>query len=145
MKLHDLAPAPGARKPELRKGRGIGSGLGKTAGKGHKGQKARSGGHVRPGFEGGQMPLYRRIPKRGFNNIFAEEVAIINLRDLSRFEAGTVVTPELLVEKGLVKKGVTIKLLGKGELDRPLTIRVNRVSKGAADKVAAAGGKVEVI
>jgi large subunit ribosomal protein L15 len=127
-------------------GRGIGSGLGKTAGRGTKGQKARSGGGVRPGFEGGQMPLYRRIPKRGFTNIFKKEVAIVNVRDLVRFPAGTVVTPELLKEEGLIKgKKVLVKLLGKGEIDRPLTVRVHQVSAGAAEKIAAAGGKVEVI
>lgn len=145
MRLHELAPAPGSRFERKRVGRGIGSGHGKTSGRGHKGQKARSGGGVRRGFEGGQMPLIRRIPKRGFNNIFAEEVSIVNVRDLTRFSPGTVVTPELLVKEGLVKSGRIIKLLGKGELDRPLTVQVHRVSKGAAEKVAAAGGKVEVI
>ncbi len=145
MRLHELAPAPGSRFERKRVGRGIGSGHGKTSGRGHKGQKARSGGGVRRGFEGGQMPLIRRIPKRGFNNIFAEEVSIVNVRDLTRFSPGTVVTPELLVKEGLAKRGRVIKLLGKGELDRPLTVQVHRVSKGAAEKVAAAGGKVEVI
>lgn len=146
MRLHELGPAPGARSGKTRRGRGIGSGLGKTSGRGHKGQKARSGGGVRRGFEGGQMPISRRVPKRGFRNIFAEEVSIINVRDLDRFDSGTVVTPELLVSAGLVKKpGVTVKLLGKGEIDRPLTVQVHRVSKGAAEKVTAAGGKVEVI
>ncbi len=146
MKLHELQPAHGARIKRTRKGRGMGSGLGKTAGRGQKGQKARSGGGVRRGFEGGQMPLYRRIPKRGFTNIFRKEVAIVNIRDLTKFPAGAVVTPDLLRDEGLVKKtGAVIKLLGKGELDRPLTIKVHQVSKGAAEKVAAAGGKVEVI
>ncbi|MGB9791924.1 MAG: 50S ribosomal protein L15 [Thermacetogeniaceae bacterium] len=145
MRLHELAPAPGSRFERKRVGRGIGSGHGKTSGRGHKGQKARSGGGVRRGFEGGQMPLIRRIPKRGFNNIFGEEVSIVNVRDLTRFSPGTVVTPELLEKEGLVKRGCIIKLLGKGELDRPLTVQVHRVSKGAAEKVAAAGGKVEVI
>lgn len=146
IKLHNLSPGQGARTERKRKGRGIGSGLGKTAGRGHKGQKARSGGGVRAGFEGGQMPLSRRLPKRGFTNIFKEEVAIVNVKDLSRFTEGEVVTPELLYDQGLVKKkGVKIKLLGKGDLDRPLTIKVHKVSKAAAEKVTAAGGKVEVI
>ncbi|MFY9139653.1 MAG: 50S ribosomal protein L15 [Thermacetogeniaceae bacterium] len=146
VKLHNLSPGQGARSERKRKGRGIGSGLGKTAGRGHKGQKARSGGGVRAGFEGGQMPLSRRLPKRGFTNIFKEEVAIVNVKDLSRFTEGEVVTPELLYDQGLVKKkGVKIKLLGKGDLDRPLTIKVHKVSKAAAEKVTAAGGKVEVI
>ncbi|HAA90113.1 MAG: 50S ribosomal protein L15 [Thermoanaerobacterales bacterium 50_218] len=146
MRLHELRPAEGAKFKRTRVGRGIGSGLGKTAGRGTKGQKARSGGGVRPGFEGGQMPLYRRIPKRGFTNIFKKEVAIVNVRDLVRFPAGTVVTPDLLKEEGLVKgKKVLVKLLGKGEIDRPLTVKVHQVSKGAAEKIAAAGGKVEVI
>ncbi len=145
MKLHELRCPPGSRKERRRVGRGIGSGRGKTAGRGHKGQKARSGGGVRPGFEGGQMPLYRRIPKRGFTNIFKKEFAIVNVKDLARFEPGTVVTPELLREAGLVKKNLPVKLLGKGELDRPLTVKVHQVSKGAAAKVTAAGGKVEVV
>lgn len=146
VKLHDLSPGQGARSDRKRKGRGIGSGMGKTAGRGHKGQKARSGGRVRRGFEGGQMPLIRRLPKRGFTNIFKEEVAIVNVKDLSRFSEGAVVTPELMYDEGLVKKlGVKIKLLGKGDLDRPLTVKVHKVSKAAAEKVTAAGGKVEVI
>lgn len=146
MKLHELRPAPGARADRVRKGRGIGSGLGKTAGRGHKGQKARSGGSIRRGFEGGQMPLYRRIPKRGFTNVFREEVAVVNIRDLDRFPAGAVVTPQLLRDHGLVKKrDVKVKLLGKGEIKHPLTVQVHAVSKGAAEKIAAAGGKVEVI
>jgi large subunit ribosomal protein L15 len=144
VKLHDLSP--GQRSDRKRKGRGIGSGMGKTAGRGHKGQKARSGGRVRRGFEGGQMPLIRRLPKRGFTNIFKEEIAIVNVKDLSRFSEGAVVTPELMYDEGLVKKlGVKIKLLGKGDLDRPLTVKVHKVSKAAAEKVTAAGGKVEVI
>lgn len=146
IKLHNLSPGQGARTERKRKGRGIGSGLGKTAGRGHKGQKARSGGSVRRGFEGGQMPLIRRVPKRGFTNIFKEEVAIVNVKDLSRFNEGAVVTPELLYDEGLVKKqGIKIKLLGKGDLDRPLTVKVHKVSKAAAEKVTAAGGKIEVI
>ena len=131
VKLHDLSP--GQRSDRKRKGRGIGSGMGKTAGRGHKGQKARSGGRVRRGFEGGQMPLIRRLPKRGFTNIFKEEVAIVNVKDLSRFSEGAVVTPELMYDEGLVKKlGVKIKLLGKGDLDRPLTVKVHKLSKAAA-------------
>lgn len=146
MKLHELKPAPGARAGRVRKGRGMSSGMGKTSGRGHKGQNARSGGGTRRGFEGGQMPLIRRLPKRGFTNIFREEVAIVNVRDLVRFPAGSVVTPEALQDEGLIKNSsLKVKLLGTGELDRPLTIQVHKVSKGAAEKVAAAGGKVEVI
>ncbi len=146
IKLHDLKPAPGSRVGKKRKGRGIGSGLGKTAGRGQKGQNSRSGGGTRRGFEGGQMPLTRRIPKRGFTNIFREETAIVNIRDLVRFPEGAVVTPELLYTEGLIKKqSIKVKLLGKGDLDRSLTIKVHQVSKGAAEKVTAAGGKVEVI
>ena len=145
-KLHDLRPTPGARVGKKRKGRGMGSGMGTTSGRGQKGQKARSGGGTRPGFEGGQMPLIRRIPKRGFTNVFREEISIVNIRDLDRFPEGSVVTPELLYDEGLIKqRDAKIKLLGKGELDRSLTIKVHQVSKGAAEKVSAAGGKVEVI
>jgi large subunit ribosomal protein L15 len=146
MNLSELHPAPGSRRPATRKGRGIGSGLGKTAGRGHKGQKARSGGGVRPGFEGGQMPLQRRTPKRGFTNIFKKEIVAINIRDLNRFAEGTVVTPELLREAGIVKvirDGV--KILGSGNLEKALTVSGVAVSKAAAEKIAAAGGKVEVI
>jgi large subunit ribosomal protein L15 len=146
IKLHDLKSAPGARVGRKRKGRGIGSGLGKTAGRGQKGQKSRSGGGTRRGFEGGQMPLIRRLPKRGFTNIFREEVAIVNIKDLEGFPQGAEITPELLYDEGLVKKrDIKIKLLGKGDIDRPITIRVHQVSKSAAEKVSAAGGKVEVI
>ncbi len=146
IKLHNLSPNPGARVGKKRKGRGMGSGLGKTAGRGHKGQKARSGGGTRPGFEGGQMPLMRRLPKRGFTNIFRDEAAIVNVKDLARFADDTVVTPELLFDEGLIsKRDLKVKLLGKGEIERPLTIKVHQVSKGAAEKVSAAGGKVEVI
>jgi large subunit ribosomal protein L15 len=146
VKLHDLSPVAGSRQKHTRKGQGIGSGIGKTAGRGHKGQKARSGGGVRRGFEGGQMPLYRRIPKRGFTNIQREEMAIVNLRDLNRLDAGTEVTPEFLYQEGLVsKRSLKIKLLGKGEIDRPLFVKVHGASKSAAEKVTAAGGKVEVI
>lgn len=146
MKLHELQPAPGARKEATRKGRGIGSGLGKTAGRGHKGQKARSGGGVRRGFEGGQMPLYRRIPKRGFTNIFKKEIITVNLRDLDRFEAGTVVNPELLLQTGIIRKlGDGVKILGDGELTKALTVQANYFSKSAEEKIAASGGKTEVI
>lgn len=147
MKLHDLRPAAGARKERRRVGRGIGSGLGKTSGRGHKGQKARAGGGVRPGFEGGQMPLQRRLPKRGFNNApFKTEYAEVNLSALNRFEAGTVVTPELLAQERLIKAVKDgVKILGNGELEKALTVRAQAFSKGAAEKIAAAGGKVEVI
>ncbi|MEW9095661.1 MAG: 50S ribosomal protein L15 [Clostridiaceae bacterium] len=146
MKLHELKPAEGARKSPKRLGRGTGSGLGKTAGKGEKGQNARSGGGVRPGFEGGQMPLYRRVPKRGFTNIFAKRYEAINVSRLNIFENGTVVTPELLVEKGVISKIYDgVKILGNGELERNLTVKATKFSKAAAEKIEAAGGKVEVI
>lgn len=146
MKLHDLRPAEGSVKAPLRKGRGSGSGLGKTAGRGHKGQKARSGGGVRPGFEGGQMPLARRLPKRGFTNIFAKVYTLVNLRDLEIFEEGTVVTPELLKQAGLVKKfNDGIKVLGDGELTKKLTVQAHKFSKSAQEKIEALGGKAEVI
>ena len=125
MKLHELAPAPGANTESYRRGRGHGSGNGKTAGKGHKGQKARSGGSIRPGFEGGQMPLQRQIPKRGFKNIFATEYAIVNVGDLEIFENGTVVNEQTLVEAGLLKKTLDgVKVLGRGELTKQLTVEV---------------------
>lgn len=146
MKLHELKSPPGANKRTKRVGRGPGSGHGKTSTRGHKGQKARSGGGVRLGFEGGQMPLQRRIPKRGFTNIFKKEYAIINLRDLNIFEDGTEVTPELLIETGLIKSVKDgVKILGDGDLDRKLTIKAHKISKQAQDKVTAKGGKVEVI
>lgn len=146
MKLHELKPAPGARKKPTRKGQGIGSGLGKTAGRGHKGQKARSGGGVRPGFEGGQMPLQRRLPKRGFTNIFRKEIIAINVDDLNRFENGAVVTPEALKEAGVIKKIADgVKILGNGELERSVTVKAHAFSKSAAEKITAAGGTVEVI
>lgn len=149
MKLNDLRPnAGGGTKTKKRLGRGIGSGLGKTSGKGHKGQNARSGGGVRPGFEGGQMPLFRRIPKRGFTNIFAKEYAIVNIEELNRFAENTVVTPELLFNEGIVKKGKAIdgvKILGDGEISIKLTVQAQKFSKTAAEKIEAAGGKVEVI
>jgi large subunit ribosomal protein L15 len=146
MKLHELKPAEGAVKTPLRKGRGPASGLGKTAGRGHKGQKARSGSGVKPGFEGGQMPLVRRLPKRGFTNIFAKVYSLVNLKDLNEFEDGTVVTPELLQEKGLVKKASdNIKVLGDGELTKKLTVQAHKFSKSAQEKIEALGGKAEVI
>ena len=146
MKLNELKPAAGARRKPTRKGQGIGTGQGKTAGRGHKGQNARSGGGVRRGFEGGQMPLFRRLPKRGFHNVFKKEFAVVNLEDLNRFEDGTVVTPELLREARLVKKRVDgIKILGDGELKKSLTVQAHAFSKAAGEKIAAAGGKAEVI
>lgn len=146
MRLHELSPAPGSNKSAYRKGRGAGSGNGKTAGKGHKGQKARSGGGVRPGFEGGQMPLQRRIPKRGFNNkIFATTYANINLSDLDRFEDGAVVNQEAILAAGLVKKPLDgIKVLGDGELTKKLTVEAAAFSKSAKQKIEEAGGKAEV-
>ncbi|KOO40886.1 50S ribosomal protein L15 [Priestia koreensis] len=146
MKLHELQPAEGSRKTRNRVGRGIGSGNGKTAGKGHKGQNARSGGGVRLGFEGGQTPLFRRLPKRGFTNINRKEFAIVNLDALNRFEDGTEVTPELLVETGLVsnvKSGV--KILGQGSLNKKLTIKAAKFSSTAKEAIEAAGGTTEVI
>ncbi|MBP2655351.1 MAG: ribosomal protein [Firmicutes bacterium] len=146
MKLHELAPAPGSKKKSTRVGRGLGSGLGKTSGKGHKGQNARAGGGVRPGFEGGQMPIYRRLPKRGFYNKFAKEYTEVNIRELNRFDNGTVVDPVLLVEAGVIKNVRDgIRILGCGELEKSLTVKANGFSKSAADKIEAAGGKVEVI
>lgn len=146
MKLHELKPAEGAKKAPKRVGRGTGSGLGRNAGKGEKGQKSRSGGGVRPGFEGGQMPLYRRLPKRGFKNIFAKEFSEINVDRLNIFEDGTVVTPELLFERGVVGKAKDgVKVLGNGELQKKLTVKATKFSKTAAEKIEAAGGKAEVI
>jgi large subunit ribosomal protein L15 len=146
MKLHELSPASGSRHAKKRVGRGIGSGMGKTSTRGHKGQNARSGGGVRPGFEGGQNPLYRRLPKRGFTNNFRTEYAIVNVEELNRFAAGTEVTPELLIEAGVVKNLSTgIKILGNGEVTVQLTVKANKFSQSAADKILAAGGKTEVI
>lgn len=146
MKLHELKPAEGSRRAPKRVGRGIGSGNGKTAGRGHKGQNARSGGGVRPGFEGGQNPLYRRLPKRGFNNPFRKEYAIVNVEELNRFAAGTEVTPELLMEQGIVKNPMAgIKILGNGEIQVGLTVKANKFSQSAVEKIQAAGGKTEVI
>jgi large subunit ribosomal protein L15 len=147
MKLHELKPAEGSKHARKRLGRGIGSGTGKTAGKGHKGQNARSGGGVRPGFEGGQTPLLKRIPKRGFNNTrFATEYVELNVSKLNNFEAGTVVTPELLREKGIIKSFKDgVKVLGNGELTVGLTVQAKAFSKSAIEKIEAAGGKAEVI
>ncbi|WNQ11758.1 50S ribosomal protein L15 [Paenibacillus aurantius] len=146
MKLHELSPAPGSTKTRKRVGRGIGSGTGKTAGKGHKGQNARSGGGVRPGFEGGQNPLYRRLPKRGFTNISRKEYAIVNLEELNNFAEGTEVTPEVLMESGVIKNPKSgIKVLGNGEITVKLTVKANKFSQSAVDKIQAAGGKTEVI
>lgn len=145
MKLHELSPAPGASKDVYRKGRGHASGNGKTAGKGHKGQKARSGGGVRPGFEGGQMPLQRRVPKRGFNNIFAKHYATVNLRDLERFEDGAVVDAQALLDAGILKKTLDgVKVLGNGELTKKLTVNCAAFSASAKEKIEKAGGKAEV-
>ncbi|MGO0058765.1 50S ribosomal protein L15 [Brevibacillus fluminis] len=146
MKLHELKPAEGSRKERKRIGRGIASGTGKTAGKGHKGQNARSGGGVRLGFEGGQNPLYRRLPKRGFTNISRKEYAIVSLDALNRFEDGTVVTPELLKETGVIsalRDGV--KVLATGELTAKLTVKAHKFSASAAEKIAQVGGTTEVI
>lgn len=147
MNLHELTPAPGSRHSKKRLGRGVGSGMGKTSTRGHKGQWARSGGGVRPGFEGGQMPLFRRLPKRGFSNApFKKEYSIVNLAQLERFAAGTVVTPELLKENRIVRKMKDgIKILGEGDLQVALTVRAHAFSGAAAEKIAAAGGSVEVI
>jgi len=149
MRLDEIRPSEGSKvKSRKRVGRGTGSGLGKTSGRGQKGQNARSGGGVRPGFEGGQMPLFRRMPKRGFTNIFAKKYAILNIEDLNRFDDNTVITPELLFEKGLVKGKNEIdgiKILGNGNLEKKLTVKAHKFSKTAIEKIEAAGGKVEVI
>ena len=146
MKLHELKAVPGATKAPKRKGRGTATGPGKTAGRGMNGQKSRSGGGVRPGFEGGQMPLYRRIPKRGFTNIWRTEYTVLNVEDLNRFEDGTVVTPELIKEKGMAKQVKDgIKILGNGNLEKNLTVQAHKFSKTAVEKIESAGGKAEVI
>lgn len=146
MKLHELSPAPGSKKVRTRVGRGLGSGLGKTSGRGHKGQNSRSGGGVRTGFEGGQMPLYRRLPKRGFKNIFAKQFAEVNVSDLNRFEDGAVVDPIALIEAGVLKNVRDgIRILGNGELTKKVTVKANGFTKSAEEKITAAGGKVEVI
>ena len=146
MRIHDLSPAEGSRKDRKRVGRGPGSGHGKTSCRGHKGQKARSGGSISPGFEGGQMPLQRRLPKRGFTNIFKKDYALVNVGDLSRFSSNATLDVEALKNAGLVKKvGDGVKLLGKGDISHPLVLRVNKASKTAIEKIEAAGGKVEVV
>ena len=144
MQLHDLAPAPGSRKNRKRVGRGPGSGMGKTSTRGHKGLKARAGGNVRPGFEGGQMPIYRRLPKRGFTNIFKKKLAVLNLRDLERFEEGVTIDPEVLYQADMVKGRVDgIKILGTGEVTKKLVLKDLLVSGTAREKIEAAGGSVE--
>lgn len=146
MKLQDLQPSVGSTRPAYRKGRGAGSGNGKTAGRGHKGQWARSGGGVRPGFEGGQMPLARRLPKRGFTNIFGTTYAPVNVDVLNRFEDGTEVTAELLIETGVISKALDgVKILGNGEITKKLTVKAAAFSASAKQKIEAAGGKAEVI
>lgn len=146
MKLHELRAAEGSTKNRKRRGRGTATGQGKSGGRGMNGQNSRSGGGVRLGFEGGQMPLYRRIPKRGFTNIWRTEYTILNVDDLNRFEAGTVVTPELLEEVGLVKQVKDgIKILGEGTLEKGVTVKAHKFSKTAIEKIESAGGKAEVI
>ena len=146
MKLHELSPEPGSKKKRVRRGRGLGSGLGKTSGRGQKGQNSRSGGGVRTGFEGGQMPLYRRLPKRGFKNIFAKEYAEVNVSSLNRFEDGAVVDPVALIEEGILKNVFDgVRILGNGELTKKLTVKANGFTKSAENKIKAAGGEVEVI
>ncbi|MBU2499357.1 MAG: 50S ribosomal protein L15 [Proteobacteria bacterium] len=146
MRIHDLSPSEGSRKKRKRVGRGPGSGHGKTSCRGHKGQKARAGGSISPGFEGGQMPLQRRLPKRGFTNIFKKDYALINIRDLSRFSPNETLDVTALKNAGLVKKvGDGVKLLGKGEISHPLVLKVHKVSKTAKEKIEAAGGKVEIL
>lgn len=145
MKLHELKPVEGARKSRKRVGRGMSSGHGKTSGRGHKGQNARTGGGVGLVFEGGQLPLFRAIPKRGFTNINRKSYSVVNISDLNEFDAGTVVTPELLVESGLVKKNVAIKILGNGELNVKLTVQAHKFSATAKEAIEAQGGTVEVI
>ena len=146
MKLHELKPSEGSRKVRNRVGRGIGSGNGKTSGKGHKGQNARSGGGVRPGFEGGQMPLFQRLPKRGFTNINRKDYAVINLNRLNSFDEGTEVTPELLLETGAISKlKAGVKILGNGKLEKKLTVKANKFSASAKEAIEAAGGTAEVI
>ena len=145
MMMHELGPAYGATTTKKRVGRGTGSGLGKTAGKGHKGQKARSGGSIRRGFEGGQTPLYRRIPKRGFTNHFATEYATINVSDLERYEAGTTVNIEMLLADGVIRKELDgLKVLGNGKLTKKLTVEAKKFTAQAKEKIEAVGGKIEV-
>ena len=146
MKLHELSPAAGSRTVSKRVGRGVGSGKGKTAGRGSKGQRSRSGGGVRLGFEGGQMPIQRRLPKRGFTNIFRKEYSVINLRDLAGFESGSLVDEAALIRKGLVKGPRDgVKLLGQGEISASLTVKLDKISRSARAKIESAGGKIEAI
>ena len=146
MKLHELHPAEGSTSAQKRLGRGSGSGLGKTSGKGHKGAKARSGGGKRPGFEGGQMPLYRRVPKRGFNNVFGTEYAEVNVESLEAFEDGAVVDAKALIEARIIRKELDgVKVLGGGELTKKLTVKAAKFSASAKEKIEAVGGKAEVI
>ncbi|TCP24181.1 LSU ribosomal protein L15P [Scopulibacillus darangshiensis] len=146
MKLHELKPAEGSRSTSKRVGRGYGSGLGKTSGRGQKGQKSRSGGGVRPGFEGGQMPLIQRLPKRGFKNPTRKEYAVVNVETLNRFEAGTEVTPELLIETRVVRKiNDGVKILGNGKLENKLTVKAHKFSASAKEAIESAGGNIEVI
>ena len=146
MKLHELSPAEGSANAAWRKGRGAGSGNGKTAGKGHKGQNARSGGGVRLGFEGGQIPLYRRLPKRGFTNVFATTYAIVNVEALNAFEDGAVVNTEALLEKGIIKKALDgVKILGRGEITKKVTVQAAIFSASAKEKIESVGGKCEVV
>ncbi len=146
MKLHELHPAEGSTTAQKRLGRGTGSGLGKTSGKGHKGAKARSGGGKRPGFEGGQMPLYRRVPKRGFNNIFGTDYAVVNVESLEIFNDGDTVTVQDLLDKRIIRKTLDgVKILGNGELTKKLTVQANKFTEGAKEKIEAVGGKAEVI
>lgn len=146
MKLHELKPAKGAVRDRKRLGRGTATGQGETAGRGYNGQNARSGGGTRPGFEGGQMPLYRRIPKRGFNNPFKKVWSIVNVEDLNRFEEDAEITPAILMENGLIKKlNDGVKILGNGEIEKKLTVKANQFTKSAQEKIEAAGGKAEVI
>ena len=144
MKLHELKPAEGSRKPRRRVGRGIGSGMGKTSTRGTKGQFSRTGGGTRPGFEGGQMPLYRRLPKRGFKNTFAKKYAEVNVEQLNCFDNGAVVDPAALIEAGILKN-VGVRVLGNGELTKSLTVQAQGFTKSAQQKIEAAGGKAEVI
>lgn len=147
MKLHELRPAEGAVKNRKRLGRGTATGQGKTSGRGQKGQNSRSGGGVRPGFEGGQMPIYRRLPKRGFTNIFKKAYSLVNVERLNAFENGTEITPEILKEKGIIRKIEKdgVKILGEGKLEVNVTVKANKFTKSAIEKIEAAGGKVEVI
>ena len=143
LKLNNLSPSVGARKSRKRVGRGPGSGSGKTAARGHKGARARSGYSARPGFEGGQMPLHRRLPKRGFTNIFKTEYKLITLDDLNRFESGTIVDVQALVDMGLIKLGETVKILANGDITKSLVVRIDKISQGAKEKIIIAGGTVE--